>query len=102
MKILFIIALLSFAALAGAAYAITRHIRKNAATHRNDVVESDLSEALEARLSDISRSNIEARPQGSGQHDFSYFNKDASGEVHSDKSAMGASDPRPATADRSS
>ncbi len=56
MKIMYIVALLSFAALAGAAYAISRHIRKNAAAAQtNPARELEMSQALDVRLTDLSR-----------------------------------------------
>ena len=55
MKIMYIIALVSFFALAGAAVAITRHVRKNA--RRAETPGSGLgdSKALEDRLTDVAR-----------------------------------------------
>ena len=68
MKIMYIVVLLSFAALAGAAYAITRHIRKNAAASQgNPARELEMSQALDVRLTGISRpagsnAKVEAAP----------------------------------------
>jgi hypothetical protein len=79
MKILYIVALLSFAALAGVAYAITRHVRKNAAAAKtNPAKDLELSNALDARLSGISRTeratskhpagsiDVQPKPQDTG------------------------------------
>ncbi len=83
MKILYILALLSFAALAWAAFAIARHIRKGAAKSTVEGHESDLSHALEARLNDIAKRTDDptasARP--TEEQNFSYFNRDDSGEI---------------------
>ena len=79
MKILFTLALLSFVALAGAAFAITRHIRRNAANAAHPGTDADLTQALETRLTTlVPNSNDDRSPSGesSTQQDFSYFNKE--------------------------
>lgn len=68
MKILFALAVISFAALAWAAFAIARHIRKSTAVAANA---SETSLVVEpSPTGDLSRSGT---PQ-----DFHYFNKEAS------------------------
>ena len=79
MKILFIIALLSFAALAGAAVAITRHIRKNSKAAAAADPRSEDTDAITQRLTAVSRPAAEDRSASgasSGQRDFAYFNRD--------------------------
>ena len=58
MKIMYIIALLSFAALAWAAFAITQHVRKNAAAKVPPPTDEAMVQALDVRLNDLSRSTV--------------------------------------------
>ncbi len=99
MKILFIIALLSFAALAGAAFAITRHIRKNSKAVTAAEPRSEDVDAMTQRLTAVARPAAEDRSStgmSSGQRDFAYFNRDAP-----EKPERAYSDiPYPETADR--
>ena len=85
MKIMYIITLLSFAVLAGAIFAIVRHIRKGAAAPPSDKAEAASSQALEARLSGLSRirSTAPVSPAATpaDPQDFSYFGKDRKGQV---------------------
>ena len=79
MKILFTLAMFSFAALAWAAFAITRHIRKNAASAGRPAADAELTQALEDRLTTLVQNSNDDRTsnsESSGQQDFSYFNKD--------------------------
>ena len=73
MKILFILAVLSFAALAWAAFAITRHIRNSAAkAGAPSASENEIDEAIENRLTNLARPSGEYRIptiQRSGQRD---------------------------------
>jgi hypothetical protein len=75
MKILFVIALVSFVALAGAAIAITRHVRKNANNAADAPPDQEMSDAIDLRLNDIARPEARA-PVKSSQTDFSYFTKE--------------------------
>lgn len=83
MKILVIIAFISFAALAGAAFAIVRHIRKNAAEAALAPSDATLDQALASRLSNLTRNAspvppavAAVTPPANAEHDFSYFNKE--------------------------
>jgi hypothetical protein len=56
MKILFAIAVVSFAALVWAALAIARHVRKNSARSAGQpAVDAEMSEAMDLRLLEVSR-----------------------------------------------
>jgi hypothetical protein len=74
MKILYILAVLSFLALGFAAIAIARHIRKGAARAANPHADNELSDAIDLRLHDLVRPARDPRPAA---QDFSYFNKEA-------------------------
>jgi hypothetical protein len=103
MKILFCIAVLSFAALVWAALAIVRHVRKNSArTAAQPAADAELSEALDVRLSEIVRQSAASRvppATSAGQQDFAYFNRDATASIAAKKPFP---DPpvKPAVADR--
>ena len=60
MKVLYVIALLSFAALLWAAFAIARHVRKGAAPAQLPVADNT-PEVLEQRLSSLTRTPPETR-----------------------------------------
>jgi hypothetical protein len=74
MKILFVIALVSFVALAWAAIAITRHVRKNAKSTTGEPPDQETAKAIDLRLNYIARPEGPA-PVKSIQTGFSYFNK---------------------------
>ena len=105
MKILFAIAVLSFAALVWAALAIVRHVRRNSArAAAQPAAEAEMSEAIDIRLSELSRQPTRqhaAAASANAQHEFSYFNRDA---VSSTSDKMPFADPpapnKPAVADR--
>jgi hypothetical protein len=82
MKILYIVAVVSFLALAGAALAIARHIRKGAAKAANPAADIALAEAIDLRLNDLARPSRDLRP--ATPQDFSYFNKEAPSRPPSD------------------
>jgi len=93
MKILFIIALLSFAALAWAALAIRRHIRRNAADNKPPTPDSQTSEAINARLRGISRQpgdELTSTPRTSGKPDPLNFDEDHGNQIHPTNSKSGS------------
>jgi hypothetical protein len=100
MKILFIIALISFAVLAWAAVAVTRHIRQNAATNKEEETTHDLPEA---RLNVISRrpANEEAPvPRISDKHDPLNFSGDGPRSIHPVKPRTGPPETKVNATDR--
>jgi hypothetical protein len=104
MKILFTIAVLSFAALVWAAVAIARHVRRSSArTAAQPASNAALSEAIDARLSELAGQPSKPRAAATAdtEQDFSYFNRDAASSL-SDKKPYGdaTSTIQPATADR--
>ncbi len=104
MKILFAIAVFSFAALVWAGLAIVRHVRKSSArAARQPAADAELSEAIDLRLTEITRSRSGQRPAVADevQQDFSYFNRDSS-ISHPDRKSYSEPPPiKPAVADRS-
>ena len=72
MKVMFIITLLSFAALAGAAFAIFRRIRKRTAVQSSGSSEAELSQAIEERLSGLSKIS----DRKADHNDLAYRNKE--------------------------
>jgi hypothetical protein len=88
MKILYAIAVISFAALVWAALAIARHVRKSSArAAAQPAADAELLEAIDMRLSEIVRSPAQPLSAGNStdaEQDVSYFNRDGAA-VHSDK-----------------
>ncbi len=105
MKILFAIAVVSFAALVWAALAIVRHVRKNSArAAAQPGADAELSEALDIRLSELSRQPSRQRSEVAAsdkQQDFSYFNRDSASSLPDTKAFTDSPPPiKPAVADR--
>lgn len=102
MKILFAIAVISFAALVWAALAIARHVRKNSARSAGQPAAGpETSEAIDFRLAESFRppstQPVPAAPSDN-QQEFSYVRRDAASSL-SDKDTSAPS--KPATVDRS-
>jgi hypothetical protein len=79
MKILFAIAVLSFAALVWAALAIVRHVRKNSGRAAAiPAFDTEMAEAIDNRLSEIARPATRKRRSNpaADTEDFSYFHRD--------------------------
>ncbi len=103
MKILFAIAVLSFAALVWAALAIVRHVRRNSARlAAQPASDAALSEAIDLRLTELAgqppKQRVAASPDT--QQDFSYFNRDPASSLSDKKTFGDAPSPiKPAAAD---
>jgi hypothetical protein len=79
MKTLFVIAVISCAALIWAALAIVRHVRKNSARAARLEADAELQQAIDLRLSDLGRqpSRQPFAEDATGiRQNFSYFNRD--------------------------
>jgi len=106
MKILFAIAVLSFAALVWAALAIVRHVRRNSArAAAQPVADAEMSEAIDLRLSELApqppRPRAAAAAASDSQQDFSYFNRDAAASLPDKRPFADPPAPtKPAIADR--
>jgi hypothetical protein len=90
MKILYIVALVSFVALTWAAFAMTRYIRKGASAAKSEASELEMHQAIEARLSSIAKhpDQKHEEPQLSNEQSFAYFNKDSSDKIYTAKSTL--------------
>jgi hypothetical protein len=103
MKILFAIAVLSFAALVWAALAIMRHVRKNSARAASPpVAELEMAEAIENRLSQVTRPasrHQRAELSAEVQEDFSYLHRDTASS-RSEKQPFADVPIKPAVIDR--
>jgi hypothetical protein len=87
MKILFAIAVFSFAALVWVAFAIMRHVRKNSAKAAfSPAAEAEMSQAIDVRLSSLARTPPvgQRTPLVSeeAQHDRAYFDKQTASAPH--------------------
>jgi hypothetical protein len=100
MKILYIAALVSFAALAWAAFAIMRHVRKGADRAKSEAGLADMHQAIESRLSSVVHHADEpqGQPQPVAEQNFAYFNKDSADEIYPSKTTL-PKDRAPAAAD---
>jgi hypothetical protein len=111
MKILYTIAVFSFLALVWAAFAISRHIRKNSATPaREPVQDPDLTEAIDRRLAGLVKQTSPEENAGTAAsqpsempelRDYSSL-RPVDPETHRPMTHSDSSGPiHPATADRS-
>lgn len=79
MKVLYIVALFSFLVLAWAVYAITRHVRRNAAQELPQMQDPELTEAIDLRLSGLTqpaRDAPTAKSATMSTTEFSYTRRD--------------------------
>ncbi len=105
MRILFAIAVFSFAALVWAALSMLRHVRKNSRqAAAKPAADAAMSEAIDLRLNEIirqpARQGLHAASTDSSQ-DFSYFNRDVAPSPSDKKPFTDPPAPiKPAVADR--
>jgi diaminopimelate decarboxylase len=99
MKILYIAALVSFAALACAALAIMRHVRKGADAAKSEASLADMHQAIESRLSSVVHhaDEPEEQTQQVAEQNFAYFNKDSADEIYPSKTTLPKDRARTAT-----
>jgi hypothetical protein len=104
MKILFAIAVLSFAALVWAALAIVRHVRKSSArTAAHPAADTAMSEAIDIRLSELAGQPHKQGGAASADEEraFSSFYGDPARSLSNRKPSADATAPiEPAVADR--